>query len=157
MHIEEIINERTINLNLEAKTKIEAIKKLIKMLYADRRIAEKDMFLQEVLEREKTESTDMGIGVAIPHGRSPSVKRASVAIGKLTAPIRWDGLKESEGKPVYAIFLLASSPDDNGKSHIEIISKIASLLIDDDFIAFLKRTNSKLKLLDSIKTHIGGK
>lgn len=157
MRIEEIINEEIISLNIEAETKIEAIEKLVDMLYATDRITEKNLFLQDILDREKIESTNMGIGVAIPHGRSISVKQASVAIGRLIRPIRWDDSEVSEENPVHTVFLLASSPDDNGKSHIDVISKIASLLIDDSFVAFLKRTDSEKKLLDSIKSHIGGK
>ena len=155
MPIEAVIDQDTINLNLVAETKIQAIEALTDMLVAAHRLAEKCPFVEQVLEREQTESTDFGIGIAIPHGMSPSVERASVAIGRLKNPINWNGSGARGENPVQVVFLLASSPDDAGRSHMEIISKIAALLIDDDFVKMLLTTDSKTVLLDAIKTNLG--
>ena len=155
MNIESVINTELINLSLTAETKIQAINSLIDLLYKADRISNKDQFLQEVLDREETESTDLGFGFAIPHGRCSAVIEPSVAIGKLKIPVAWNESDESQENPVYAIFLMASSPNDKGVSHMEIIAKIATLLIDDDFVAFFKDNQIELKLLEKIKTLLG--
>jgi fructose-specific phosphotransferase system IIA component len=155
MNIESVINTELINLNLTAETKIQAINSLIDLLYKADRISDKGQFLQEVLDREETESTDLGFGIAIPHGRCSAVIEPSVAVGKLKIPVAWNESDESQENPVYAIFLMASSPDDKGVSHMEIIAKIATLLIDDDFVAFFKNNLSEAKLLEKIKTLLG--
>jgi fructose-specific phosphotransferase system IIA component len=155
MNIESVINTELINLNLTVETKIQAINSLIDLLYKADRISDKGQFLQEVLDREETESTDLGFGIAIPHGRCSAVIEPSVAIGKLKIPIAWNESDDSQENPVYAIFLMASSPDDKGVSHMEIIAKIATLLIDDDFVAFFKDNEIELTLLEKIKTLLG--
>jgi fructose-specific phosphotransferase system IIA component len=155
MNIESVINTELINLNLTAETKIQAINSLIDLLYKADRISDKGQFLQEVLDREETESTDLGFGIAIPHGRCNAVIEPSVAIGKLKIPVAWNESDESQENPVHAIFLMASSPDDKGVSHMEIIAKIATLLIDDNFVAFFKDNQSEAKLLKNIKTLLG--
>ena len=155
MNIESVINTDLINLNLATESKIVAINSLIDLLYKADRISDKDLFLKEVLARDKTESTDLGFGIAIPHGRCSTVTEPSVAIGKLMTPVIWNDSSEIQEDPVYAIFLIASSPDDKGLSHMEIISQIATLLIDDDFVAFLKANINELQLFEKIKTFLG--
>ena len=155
MNIESVINSELINLSLAAESKIEAINLLIELLHKADRISDKGQFLQEVLEREETESTDLGFGIAIPHGRCSAVIKPSVAIGKLRTPVTWNETDENPEDPVYGIFLMASSPDDKGVSHMEIIAKIATLLIDDEFVAFFKDTQNEEELLEKIKTLLG--
>jgi fructose-specific phosphotransferase system IIA component len=157
MHIDEVLDQDTMNLNLEAETKKEVIEKLADMLCAADRLTEKEQFVEGVLEREKTESTDFGIGIAIPHAMSASVKRASVAVGRLKKPINWNGSSGNSETPVQVVFLLASSPEDKGRSHMEIISKIAALLIEDDFVKMLLTTDSESALLDAVNTYLGEK
>ena len=154
MNIENVINCELFNLSLTAESKIEAINQLIDLLYKSGRISDKDQFLLEVLEREDTESTDLGFGVAIPHGRCSAVIKPSVAIGKLTTPVAWNDSDEDQEVPVYGIFLMASSPDNKGVSHMEIIAKVAALLIDDDFVAFFRENTSEKRLLEIIKTDL---
>lgn len=155
MDLSAVITTKTIDLQIDAKTKKEAITHLVEMLYQAGNIEDRAPLLESIFEREKIESTDMGIGVAIPHGVSDSVKEASVAIGKLRTPFFWNGAQEDKNEPIFAIFLLTNSPDGRGDSHIEILSQIASLLIDDDFVAFLKQTTDADTLLKTINTYIG--
>jgi fructose-specific phosphotransferase system IIA component len=155
MKIENIINKKLIDLNISAGSKIEALDTLIELLYQTNRISDKKEFLKEILDREKIETTDLGFGIAIPHGRCSAVIKPSVVIGKLRTPVIWNGSDESQEVPVYGIFLMASSPEDKGVSHMEIIAKIATLLIADDFVAYFKDTQSEEGLLEKIKTLIG--
>ncbi len=154
MNIESVINTELIHLSLVSESKIDALNQLIDLLYKTDRISDKDSFLREVLDREQIETTDLGSGIAIPHGRCGAVKKPSVAIGKLKTPISWSDPTD-EQEPVYGIFLMASSPDDKGASHMEIIAKIATLLIDDQFVAFFKENQSDMQLFNRIKALLG--
>jgi fructose-specific phosphotransferase system IIA component len=154
MNIESVINTELIQLFLDSDSKIDALTQLIDLLHKTDRISDKDSFLREVLDREQIETTDLGFGIAIPHGRCSAVKKPSVAIGKLNNPVDWSDPTEGQ-EPVYGIFLMASSPDDKGASHMEIIAKIATLLIDDQFVAFFKENQSDMQLFNRIKTLLG--
>ena len=151
-NLREIIVPATINLDMEVNTKENAIGELADMLYADGRINDRSIFIQDILEREKVETTDMGIGVAIPHGTSSAILKNSIAIGRLNDPIAWDNNEKS--KKISVIFLLAVCSENRDKTHLELISRIATLLIDDDFLDTLFHTNSKTVLLSKIQSSI---
>jgi len=152
MDLRELMNENIINLNLKAKSKRKAINKIAKMLSKDNRINSLREFIADVYKREAMESTNMGIGVAIPHSKTIGIKKSSVALVRLNKEISW----EDGGEPVKTIFLLAVSPEDKGVEHLEVISKIATLLIDDDFISLLNGTDDSKELLDRMDELVGG-
>ena len=157
MQLHEVITEETILFDLKGKSKHEVLAKMVQCLADTGRIDDYDAFIENVLEREKIESTDMGIGVAIPHGKSSAVKQTSVVIGRLADPIPWKEAQEDHEKATFAIFLLAvPASDENGSMHLELISKVATLLIDDDFVEILKSTPSEKTLLSTIETFLGG-
>ncbi len=154
VNFNEVINPSIIDLNMEAKSKTEAIGKLADILIKEKRIEEKEVFIEDILEREKLESTNMGVGVAIPHGRSSSVLKNSIAIARLTQPICWDS--KQGGKSVRIIFLLAVCDNVNkNRVHLELISKVAALLIQENFLKTLFITESKTELIDQIFKLIG--
>jgi fructose-specific phosphotransferase system IIA component len=153
MQLNGILTTNTIDLQLSASTKQEALEKMANILHRDGRLSDSKIFLNDVYEREKLETTDMGIGVAIPHGKSAAVLRTSVAIGRLPEPIQWN--PEDTEQPVYAIFLLAVSLENQSKIHLELLSSIASLLINDSFITDLQNAGSEKELLESIQKHLG--
>lgn len=159
MLLNDVITEETILFDLDVTTKDEALETMVQCLYDTGRINDYEGFLNDVFEREKIESTDMGIGVAIPHGKSSAVQKPSVVIGRLVKPIYWkeSEKEEEQEKPIFAIFLLAvSASDKNGSMHLELISKVATLLIDDAFVKELKTTPSEKTLVETIKTYLGG-
>lgn len=152
----EVIGISTIDLDMTTKTKEEAIQHLAGLLLKDQRIIDKEVLLEDIFERENIETTNMGMGVAIPHGKSSTVEKNSIAIGRLSQPIRWES--GTEGKPVSAIFLLAVRDDaQRDKAHLELISKVAALLVNKDFLALLFKTDSKADLIKTIYTLVGEK
>jgi len=136
MRLHDMLNEATIDLQLEASGKIEVLRQLIAMLQAAGSVTDAGTFLEEVLEREALESTDMGIGVAIPHGRSPAVIRTAAAVARLVNPISWHEDLD-EDRPVFAVFMLAVSDADEDRTHLELLSRLAVLLIEESFLADL--------------------
>jgi len=156
VNFNEVINPSTINLNIGAETKEAAIGKMADILVKEKRIKEKEkeVFIEDILKREQLESTNMGIGVAIPHGKSSSVLKNSIAIARLVEPILWDSTRG--GKPVRIIFLLAVCDGENkNKVHLELISKVAALLMQEKFLNTLFTTESKTELIDQIFNLIG--
>lgn len=151
--LNEVLSPATIDLKMEVHTKEEAIEKLAEMLLKEKRITEKEAFIEDITNREEIESTNMGMGVAIPHGKSTAVLKNSIAIGRLTEPMVWDSNDED---PVSVIFLLAVRDDaERDKAHLELISKLATLLLKKKFLYTLFKTKSKIELIDQMNALIG--
>jgi fructose-specific phosphotransferase system IIA component len=154
IYLDEVLNQATINLDLKVNDRKESIEALADLLSADKRILDREVFIEDVLARETIETTNMGIGVAIPHGKSSAVARNSIAIGRVAKPIEWD--PEKDEKPVTVVFLLAVRDDAaKDKVHIEMISKVATLLVKEAFLDVLFKTNDKEVLLENIYKLIG--
>jgi len=154
VNFNEVISMKTIDLNMEVKTKEEAIEKLADILLKEKRIREKEAFIEEIIKREQIESTNMGNGVAIPHGKSAAVLKNTIAIARLVEPLKWDSIPDRN--PIKIIFLLAVCDDANkNEVHLELISKVATLLVQEDFLKTLFTTESKKELIDQIFKLIG--
>lgn len=153
MKFQEITNTNLINLKLEANTKREAIFALANLLYENHRINNLTGFIENVYKREKLESTNMGGGIAIPHSISDFVNKASIVIGRFDNPVDWEDGED----PIQYIFLFAVSPLEKGITHLELISEMAVLLIDEDFINFLHETNDEETLFNKMNELLGGK
>lgn len=152
--LKEVLSPATINLKMEVHKREEAIEKLAEMLLKEKRITEKEVFIEDILNREEIESTNMGMGVAIPHGKSTAVLKNSIAIGRLSKPMVWDDNKDEN--PVSVIFLLAVRDDaERDKAHLELISKLATLLLKEKFLYTLFTTKSKIELIDQMNVLIG--
>ncbi len=147
--LEDVISEEIIDLEMEVNTKEEVIHQLGVSLLQQGRIDDIHCFVDDVLRREEIESTDMGIGVAIPHGASPAILRNSIAIGRLKNPIQWNA--DDEQKPVSVIFLMAIRSENRDHLHLELMSKIATLLLKEEFLNTLFHTHQKQELLTQIK------
>ena len=150
-----ILDPNIIDLNLEAETKEDVINKLAALLFKAERITDADQYIADVLAREETVPTDVGIGVAIPHAKSAAVRKNAVAFARLKTPIPWNGDENSEEPPVHSVFLLAVSSEGQENIHLQIIAKIAELLLDDDFITAMQSIDDKDELIETMKQFIG--
>ena len=74
MDINKLTNENLVNLNLEAESKNEALREMIKLFEKENKIESVDEFYQTLLAREEEGTTGLGRGIAIPHGKSEVVK-----------------------------------------------------------------------------------
>ena len=95
-------------------------------------------YLNSVLEREKESTTGVGNGIAIPHGRCKTVDKAGLAAIVLNKPVEYEAL---DNKPVELLFLIAA-PEDKGNVHLEILSKLAMMLMDQEFTFKLKNSRT---------------
>lgn len=147
MSIENVTNINLIAVDLDVNSKKEVITYLAELLYQQSKVESVEKYVEEVMVRENHETTGVGKGVAIPHGKSEAVKQSSVAIAKLKNPIEWNSL---DGEPVDLVFQLAIKKSDEGDLHLKLLSNIACKLMEDEFINNLRSTSDKEKILKLI-------
>ena len=113
--IADVITEELIYLEMKAKTKEEVVRELSELLEKNGSITNVDEFLKDVFQREKEGMTGIGNGLAIPHGKSKSVLKTCLAVGKVSTPIKWETLDD---QPVQVIILFAVKDTDANTVHI---------------------------------------
>ena len=134
-----LYSERLIAVNLEVDSKDSAIEQLICMLDKENRINSLSEFRDSIYERENESTTEVGEYTAIPHGRSETVIENSVCIATLKKPVIWNFETKEE---IDIIFMLAVKKD-SSDTHIEILSELASKIMEEDFISNIKNSDSK--------------
>lgn len=139
-----MLKKECINLNLKSKTKYEVIDELIDMLFSAKAINSKEDFKKAILNRENQSSTGLEEGIAIPHGKSSSVITPTIAFGRSTSGIDYGSL---DGEPSKLFFMIAA-PESANDSHIETLSKLSTLLLDDNIREDLLNATSKDEVLD---------
>ena len=135
----DLYSEKLIAVNMEADSKDSAIEKLICLLKNDGRISSSDEFRDSIYERENESTTEVGEYTAIPHGRSETVKDNSVCVATLKNPVIWNFETQEE---IDIIFMLAVKKD-SSDTHIEILSELASKIMEEDFISNIKKADNK--------------
>ena len=136
-----------IKLSLDAKNKHEAIKELSLMLKETGKIDNLNNFINEINKREEILSTYCGHGVAIPHCESTEVLESGFAFGRSNGLI-WDKNDDS----VFFVILLAISKIEKTENlHIEMMSKIASLALDEEIRKQWKNSKSIPEIENTFK------
>lgn len=129
MDLGKILKKENIIMDLGTTTKEETLKKLIALIKESGAIDNEDLFLQDVYEREAIGITGIGNGISIPHGKSDAVVHTALAIGKSSSPIQWETLDD---EPVHLVILFAVRNDDRETVHVRLLSKVATVLGDDE-------------------------
>lgn len=119
VNISDYLEVENINLDLVARNKEEVIKVLL-----ESRSLDKKNILQEIMKREKLESTGFGKGIAVPHARIDSVPRIMILVGVFKGGVDFDSL---DGKPVNLVFLIIA-PKSETKLYIYILAKLIKIL-----------------------------
>lgn len=129
MKITELLSKESINLQLPRGCKTEILETLLEMMYQTGNISDEKMFRDAIFEREEQFSTGIGDGIAIPHGKSPAVKRATLVAG-----INRNGIlyKSLDGEPAKLFFMIAA-PEGANSIHLNMLARLSSLLIDENF------------------------
>ena len=126
--MEQYLDARCVSFELESTNKEDAIRELAGLLSCAGYVTDADAYANAVLQRETVDTTGMGEGFAIPHGKSDAVTQASVAFGRSGGGYEWDSL---DGKPVTDIFLLAVPVESNAQ-HLMMLSSLARKLMHRD-------------------------
>lgn len=138
MKVLDFLNLDSIAIDIKSTTKKDVIVELCTLLHKNGKIAELDPVVTALLEREKLGSTGIGQGIAIPHGKSPTVEKLVAAMGISRRGIDFESL---DGEPVHVIFLLVASTDSSG-GHLKALARISKLLKDKFFRQSLRDARS---------------
>ncbi|MBU4438006.1 MAG: fructose PTS transporter subunit IIA, partial [Firmicutes bacterium] len=147
MRIIDLLNEKGIDLTGKKASKEETIKQLVDLMAESGNITDKEIFRKAVMAREDEGSTGIGEGVAIPHGKSSVVKDAGLAAMVVREGTDFDAL---DGEPAYLFFMIAA-PEAANNLHLEVLSRLSTILMDEQFRAKLIASTdiqTFLKLID---------
>lgn len=140
MKLQDVLDERIIDLHMKATNKDEALSVLSKRLKDAGYIDDIESFKKDIYQREAEGMTGIGNFVAIPHGKSDSVTNVGIAIGKLDEAIEWETL---DGNGVQLIFLFAvSNNHEYARNHMLLLAEIARKLGNDEAIEELLHAQS---------------
>lgn len=138
MRIIDLLDKKSIRLDGKASDKNEALDQMVGLMAASGKISDVDKYREGVYAREEESTTGIGDGIAIPHCKSDAVSRPGLAAMVVPAGVEFDSL---DGEPVNLIFLIAA-PDTEDNVHLDVLSKLSVLLMDEAFTAGLKSAES---------------
>jgi fructose-specific phosphotransferase system IIA component len=144
MFLTEILQPSCIKVPLEGEDKNAVIAELIDLLDANGLLSDKKAVSEAVFTRERTRSTGIGSGIAIPHGKCKGLKELVMALGITREPIDFESV---DGKLVRIIMLLASPANQTGP-HIQALAQISRLMLDEQFKQALKKASSAEEVYD---------
>lgn len=129
MRIRELLSNQSIALGAEAANKKDIIEKMTVLMETSGNLTDRKRYLKGVLEREAEGTTGIGEGVAIPHAKNAAVKKAGIAAMVLKKEVDFESL---DGEPVKLVFMIAA-PDNGANEHLEALSRLSTMLMDDEF------------------------
>ena len=146
MRITDLLNEKAIILQGKAKTKAEAIDQLVELMMENGNIKDKETYKKVVLKREEEGTTGIGEGIAIPHGKTDAVTKPGLAAMVIPEGVDFDSL---DGSPAKLLFLIAA-PDTKDNVHLDVLSRLSTLLMDTEFREALYKAKSPKEFLKCI-------
>lgn len=146
MKITDLLKLDTIIINLQSVTKQAVIDELSGKLAEADRLNDLDGFKAAILKREEQSTTGIGEGIAIPHAKTNAVKIPAICFGKSVSGVDYESL---DGQPAHLFFMIAASEGANA-DHLETLSRLSSLLMDDKFRARLISASSGEEVLEII-------
>ncbi len=147
MKIKDLLKKEGIALSVDAADQNAAIDKLIELHNKVGNLTDVKAFKEAILAREAKGSTAIGMGIAVPHGKSAAVKTAGVSAITIPAGIDYKSL---DGNPSKLFFMIAA-PDTAADTHLEVLSKLMTLLMDQNFAKKLidaKTSDEFIKIID---------
>ena len=152
MPLNDILNADIIDLKVEGNTKDEVLHYMANVLYKNGYINDTDVFVKDIYEREAEGPTGMGAGISIPHGKSNSVLRNGIMIGKTVNPIRWESSMSDDGfQDTHLIFLFCVSADKEfARNHMMLLSELAGKLGNDVRVTKLSQAQTKEEIKNLI-------
>mgnify|MGYP001851573583 FL=1 len=143
MRITELLDKRSISLTAAPASKSEALDMAVDLMAAGGKIRDKEAYRKEVYLREEESTTGVGGGIAIPHGKCDAVAKPGLAAMVIKDGVDFDSL---DGEPVNLIFLIAA-PNTKDNIHLDVLSKLSILLMDEQFSENLKKASTPEEFL----------
>ncbi len=147
MRITELLKKDSVSLGVRVDSKDAAINYLVDLHARVGNITDKAIFKEGIVKREESGSTAIGEGIAIPHAKNKAVTKAGLAAMTVPEGVDYDSL---DGQPTNLIFMIAA-PEGGSDVHLEVLSRLSMLLIDEDFRKELlasKNVDEFLKVCD---------
>ena len=123
MDLRTVLTTDTVNLHLKGTTKEEIVDEMIDVLFKAGKVTDKDAARECVLDRERKMSTGMKHGIAIPHGKTDTVKDLVACIGISDNPVDFDSLDQEPCR----IFIMTLSPVNKTGPHLQFLAEVSLL------------------------------
>lgn len=149
MNLLDILSPECIISPLTSAEKRGAIDELVDCLASAGRVRDAKGLKEAVWTREQTRTTGIGNGLAIPHGKSPSMTSVAMAIGRPARPMDFEAI---DGQPVRLVVLLASPPD-RTTDHIQALARISKLMSMNDFRERIYSAAGAPEIYELLKAH----
>ena len=146
MKVTELLDRRSILLNGAPASKKDALDQMIALMVKSGKIRDEEAYRQEVYRREEEGTTGIGEGIAIPHGKCDAVIKPGLAAMVIPNGVHFDSL---DGQPVHLIFLIAA-PNTKDNIHLDVLSKLSMLLMDEKFAENLKNAKTVDEFLEIV-------
>ena len=129
MRITDLLDKKSVTLDLVASTKMEAIDKMVDLVGNSGNLNNKEEYKKAIIAREEMSTTGIGEGVAIPHAKTKAVNKACLASG-----VSKDGIDyESFDGSLSHLFFMIAAPDGANDTHLEVLSRLSTILMDEEF------------------------
>ncbi len=146
MRITDLLDKRSILLDASPKSKPETLDTAVELMAKSGKIKDIEAYRKQVYAREEESTTGIGEGIAIPHGKCDAVIKPGLAAMVIKDGVDFDSL---DGEPVRLLFLIAA-PDTKDNVHLDVLSKLSVLMMDEDFSAALCNARSIDEFLEII-------
>lgn len=147
MDISEVLKPELMKFDMEAHEKKQAILELAQLMWEHGYVEDLQGLVEATMAREAEYSTGIGMGVGIPHAKSPLVKQPVVAFGKSSKGIEFDSF---DGEPVYLVFLIAV-PEKSDKEHLNILSMLSRALMHEEVREVLMRASTPEEVVNAFQ------
>lgn len=146
MNSEKLLDKQLILLDLKTNNKDEVIQRLVDLISKSKDIKDKEKVLRAIIERERTMSTGIGKGVAIPHAKTNAAERVVVAFARSKEGVEFDA---ADKNPVYLFFIVVS-PERHQDKYLKVMAHIVSYLNKNGNRKDLMEAKSEEEIMDLV-------
>lgn len=146
MRITDLLDKRSISLNAAPADKKETLDLAVELMAKSGKLSDVEKYREQVYAREEESTTGIGEGIAIPHGKCDAVKAPGLAAMVIKNGVEYESL---DGEPVTLLFLIAA-PNTRDNVHLDVLSKLSVMLMDENFTTSLRNAKSVEEFLQII-------
>jgi len=146
MRITDLLDRRSVSLTAAPKTKSETLDMAVDLMVKSEKISNREAYRKQVYLREEESTTGIGEGIAIPHGKCDAVKKPGLAAMVIKNGVEFEALDD---EPVTLLFLIAA-PNTEDNIHLDVLSKLSVMLMDEEFTESLRNASSVDEFMDII-------
>lgn len=146
MRITDLLDKRSISLNAAPADKKETLALAVELMAKSGKLSDVEKYREQVYAREEESTTGIGEGIAIPHGKCDAVKAPGLAAMVIKNGVEYESL---DGEPVTLLFLIAA-PNTKDNVHLDVLSKLSVMLMDENFTTSLRNAKSVEEFLQII-------